>query len=118
MIGAGAVLAVLAAAAFFTRVDTSSPLRAAALLATAFVVLASPHYAWYFVWLIVFACFMRPGALLWLTNSCVLLYLVPVGSHIVRDPHRLAVESIVYGPFAALALVDLWYHRRRATRSR
>jgi len=118
MIGAGAVLAVLAAAAFFTRVDTSSPLRAAALLATAFVVLASPHYAWYFVWLIVFACFVRPGALLWLTNSCVLLYLIPVGSHIVRDPHRLAVESIIYGPFAALALADLWYHRRRATRSR
>ena len=78
----------------------------------------SPHYAWYFAWLIVFACFVRPGALLWLTNACLLLYLVPVGSHIVRDPHRLAVESIIYGPFAALALADLWYHRRRATRSR
>ena len=118
MIGAGAILAVLAAATFLTRDDTSSPLRAAAMLATGFVVLASPHYAWYFAWLIVFACFVRPGALLWLTNSCLLLYLVPVGSHIVRDPHRMAVESIIYGPFAALALAHLWYHRRRATRSR
>ena len=43
---------------------------------------------------------------------CLLLYLVPVESHIVRDAYRLAVESIIYGPFAALAVVDLWYHRR------
>jgi hypothetical protein len=42
---------------------------------------------------------------------------VPVGFHIVRDDYRLAVESIVYGPFAVLAAIDLWYHCRRATRS-
>src|SRR5204862_2408317 len=74
-------------------------------------------YPWYFAWLIVFACFIRSVALLWLTTACLLLYLVPVGLHIVRDDYRLAVESMIYGPFAALAAIGLWYYRRRATRS-
>jgi len=42
------------------------------------MVLVSPHYPWYFAWLIVFACFTRSLALLWLTTGCLLLYLVPV----------------------------------------
>jgi alpha-1,6-mannosyltransferase len=115
-IGAGAILAGLAGVIVFARDAAHSPLAAATLLATTFMVLVSPHYAWYFAWLIVFACFIRSFALLWLTNACLLLYLVPVGSHIVRDTYRLAVESMIYGPFAALALADVWYHRRRATR--
>ena len=62
-----------------------SPFAAAAVLATVFMVVVSPHYPWYFSWLIVFACFVRSLALLWLTNACLLLYLVPVGSQIVRE---------------------------------
>ena len=111
-VGAVVILVTLGAAIAFTRDTTRPPFAAAAVLATTFVVLASPHYPWYFAWLIVFACFVRSAALLWLTTVCLLLYLVPVESHIVRDAHRLAVESIIYGPFAALAVVDLWYHRR------
>jgi alpha-1,6-mannosyltransferase len=80
-------------------------------LASAFILLVSPHYPWYFAWLIVFASFARYLSLLWLTNACLWLYLVPVGSLIVRDDHRLLVESMMYGPFAALALVDFCYHR-------
>jgi hypothetical protein len=76
------------------------------------MIAVSPHYPWYFSWLIIFACFVRSLALLWLTNACLLLYLVPVGSQIVRDDHRLLIEAAMYGPFAALALADLWYHRR------
>lgn len=116
-VAAVAVLAALGAASVFARDEARSPFAAAALLATAFVVLVSPHYAWYFAWLIVFGCFLRSLALLWLTNACLLLYLVPVGSHIGRDDYRLVVESLIYGPFAALALADFWYHRRRAIRS-
>ena len=37
-----------------------------------------------FAWLIVFACFIRAAALLWLTMACLLLYLVPAGAHLVR----------------------------------
>jgi hypothetical protein len=111
-VGAVAILVALGAAIALARDTARSPFAAATLLATTLVVLVSPHYPWYFAWLIVFACFIRSGALLWLTTVCLLLYLVPVESHIVRDAYRLAVESIIYGPFAALVVMDLWYYRR------
>jgi len=116
-IGAIAILVALGAAIALTRDNARSPFAAAAVLATAFMVLVSPHYPWYFAWLIVFVCFLRSVALLWLTTACLLLYLVPVETHLVRDAHRLAVETMIYAPFAALAVADLWYHRRRAIRS-
>jgi alpha-1,6-mannosyltransferase len=117
VIGAAALLVMLGAALAFNRNAAHPPFFVAAMLATMLMVLVSPHYPWYFAWLIVFAGFIRSIALLWLTIACMLLYLVPVGFHIVRDDYRLAIESIIYGPFAALALLDLWYHRRRTTRS-
>jgi alpha-1,6-mannosyltransferase len=110
--GAIAILVALGAAIALTHDNQRPPFAAATLLATAFVVLASPHYPWYFAWVIVFACFARSLALLWLATVCLLLYLVPVESHIVRAAHRLTVESMIYGPFAALAVMDLWYYRR------
>jgi hypothetical protein len=78
-----------------------------------FMVVVSPHYPWYFCWLIVYGCFFRSFALLWLTNACLLLYLA---TDYVFVPSRqlLAIESAIYGPFAALALVDLWYYHRQA----
>jgi hypothetical protein len=78
------------------------------------MVLLSPHYPWYFAWLLVFACLAPLPSLLWLTAASLLLYLVPVGSQLVRDHHRVLVEGVMYGPFAALAAFDL----RRALRSR
>jgi alpha-1,6-mannosyltransferase len=116
-IAAAAILIALGAAIIFIRDAPRKLFIVAALLGTTLIVLVSPHYPWYFAWLIVFACFIRSVALLWLTTACMLLYLVPVGFHIVRDDYRLAIESLIYGPFAALALTDLWYHRRRTTRS-
>jgi hypothetical protein len=110
--GAGAILLVLAVAIFCRPERLHSPFRAAAVLATAFLVLLSPHYPWYFAVLVIFACFFRSLALLWLTNACLLLYLVPVGSHILRSDYRLAIETMIYGPFAALALSEYWQVRR------
>jgi hypothetical protein len=111
-VGAVAILVALGAAIALARDTALSPFAAATLLATTLMVLVSPHYPWYFAWLIVFACFIRSVALLWLTTVCLLLYLVPVESHIVRDAYRFMVESMIYGPFAALVVMDLWYHRR------
>jgi alpha-1,6-mannosyltransferase len=116
-VGALAILAALGGGILFVRDSGLSPEVPAAVLATAFMVLVSPHYAWYFAWLIVFACFIRSFALLWLTNACLLLYLIPGGIIIAGDDRQFAVESIIYGPFAALLLLDLWYFRRRATGS-
>ena len=116
-IGAAAILVALGAAIMVRHNADRSPIAAATVLATIFMVLVSPHYPWYFTWLIVFACFTHSLALLWLTTACLLLYLVPVESHIVRNDYRLAIESIIYAPFVVLAVTDLWYHRRRAIRS-
>jgi alpha-1,6-mannosyltransferase len=116
-IGALATLAALSTAFMLARDTARSPFAAASVLATAFVIAVSPHYPWYFAWLIVFACFVRSYALLWLTNACLLLYLIP-GYVFVQSEQRLAIESAIYGPFAALALVDIWYHSRRSIRSR
>jgi alpha-1,6-mannosyltransferase len=117
VVGAAASLATLGILFVFARDRSVAPFAAAATLATAFVLFVSPHYPWYFAWLILFACLIRSFALLWLTNACLLLYLVS-GYVFAPGDSRLAIESMIYGPFLALALVDLWYHHSgAATRS-
>jgi hypothetical protein len=110
---AGALLLAIGGFAAFRQGASPFGLQGAALLAGAFVVLLSPHYPWYFAWLIVFACLLPCASLLWLTAASFLLYLVPVGSQLVADTDRLIVESIIYVPFAALAAVEGWRQRRR-----
>ncbi len=112
--GAVAILVILAFAVAVARNAAEREFSGAALLAGVFMFLLSPHYPWYFAWLIVFACFAPWLSLLWLTNASLLLYLVPVGSHLVRSDYRLLVESAIYGPFAVLALLDLRRRRRPA----
>jgi alpha-1,6-mannosyltransferase len=79
--------------------------------------LVSPHYPWYFAWLIIFPCFTHYVSLLWLTNAALLLYLVQVGTPLMREGYRLLVESVIYGPFAVLAALDVWRLRRRTAQS-
>jgi alpha-1,6-mannosyltransferase len=93
--------------------DDADYIRDAALLAGAFIVLLSPHYPWYFAWLIVFACLVPAPSLLWLSVASFLLYLVPVGSQLVADRPRFIVESVLYLPFIALAASELWRWRAR-----
>ena len=112
-----AVLAGWSAACVF-RLDLDRPPYAmAAMSATLFMVFVSPHYPWYFSWLIVFVCFARSFALLWLTNACLLLYLI-TDYVFLPSGQRLAIESMIYGPFAILVLVDLWYDRRQVVSRR
>jgi alpha-1,6-mannosyltransferase len=111
--GAAVLLLLLGAFVALAPPARDRAVAGAALLAAAFTLLLSPHYPWYFAWLVVFACLLPWISLLWLTGASFLLYLVPVGSHIVVDSLRLAVESVLYLPFAALALFDLSRARSR-----
>jgi hypothetical protein len=113
IVGAALLLLGLAVYVTVSRIGSDSPTAGAALLAAAFIFLLSPHYPWYFAWLIVFACVRPLLSLLWLTLASFLLYLVPVGSQLVWDRRRFLVESALYVPFLALAAIDLWRHRRR-----
>ena len=111
------VLATVCAAMVFYRDRASSPYVAAATLAALFTVIVSPHYPWYFAWLIVFSCFVPSLGLLWLTNACLLLYLL-TDYVFVPNMRQLLVQSAIYVPFVALAAFDAWHYRgREAVRS-
>jgi alpha-1,6-mannosyltransferase len=112
VLAAIAILAVLSAVFIFRRNRAPSPYEMSATLATLFMVLVSPHYPWYFACLIVFACFVRSFALLWLTNACLLLYLL-TDYVFLPSVQQLVTQSIIYGPFAVLAIVDFQHYRRR-----
>jgi len=106
-----AALLALAAHGLFTAKDRY--LAAALTLAVATMVLLSPHYPWYFVWIVPLICFTPRPSALYLTLACPLLYFVPGGP----DPAgaRVVFEWALYGPFAALVAFELW--RQRAART-
>lgn len=70
-----------------------------ALSATTLVAL-SPHFAWYFLWLIPFLCVRPSWPILWLTLSAFLLYWSQVRA-------ELWVGAVIYGGFAVLAAAGL-----------
>ena len=104
---AGAALLALGIRSLLAAEDRY--LAAAMSLAVAATVLASPHYPWYFAWLVPFICFTPRPSVLYLTLACPLLYFVPGGP----DPAgaRTAYEWAIYGPFAALLSLELWRQR-------
>ena len=108
---AAAALLLLAVHSLFTT--EGRYLASAMTLAVAAMVLLSPHYPWYFAWLVPFICFIPRPSVLYLTVACPLLYFVPGGP----DPAgaRLPFEWAIYGPFAALVAFELW--RRRVART-
>jgi hypothetical protein len=106
-----AVLVSLGVHSLFT--SESRYLASAMWLAVATTVLVSPHYPWYFAWIVPFICFTPRPSVLYLTLACPLLYFVPGGP----DPEgaRMAFEWAIYGPFAALVAFEIW--RQRAARA-
>jgi alpha-1,6-mannosyltransferase len=109
-LGAAALLALAVRSLFAAQ---ERWLAMALTLAVATMVLLSPHYPWYFVWLVPLICLTPRASALYLTLACPLLYFVPGGP----DPQgaRMAFEWAIYAPFAALVGFELW--QRRARRS-
>lgn len=109
-----AVVALAALAAWVLRNhgDSDQSFVASALaLATAFTLLLSPHYSWYFVWLVPFLCVV-PTALvapvMYLTAANFALYLTWLGD---QPDRMLVINSIIYLPLAALCVTH-WLLRR------
>ncbi len=83
------------------RVTPDKPdLEGAFAIATAFTVLFSPHYAWYFLWLVPFLCFFPRPSVFWLTLSAPVLY------RTAHWPPGIADFSIQYVPFAILLAAE------------
>jgi alpha-1,6-mannosyltransferase len=102
---AGVVLATLfALGAFVALHPRREPVEAWApvLLATAFLVLLSPHFAWYFAWALPLLCRRLYLPLLFLTLGCFILYLPEIKDW--ADYFKAGLW--LYGGFAILALTD------------
>lgn len=72
----------------------------AGLLATALMLVITPHYAWYFAWIAVPLCIAPTPAGLYLTASAFLLYLDPIHTKILWP-------ALVFVPTLLLMAVDI-----------
>ena len=86
---AAAVMAVLGLAVLFRRSEPKADLAAAMLLAVAFMVLFSPHYPWYFIWLIPFACIHPRVSVLYLTCAADYLHVAQLATELERRARHL-----------------------------
>ena len=108
-----AAAALLALAVHSVVTAEGRYLASALTLAVATMVLVSPHYPWYFTWIVPLICFTPRPSALYLTLACPLLYFVPGGP----DPEgaRMAFEWAIYGPFAVLVAFELWRQHAAGT---
>src|SRR4029077_2546681 len=108
-----AAAALLALAVHSVLTAEGRYLASALTLAVATMVLVSPHYPWYFAWIVPLICFTPRPSALYLTLACPLLYFVPGGP----DPEgaRMAFQWAIYGPFAVLVAFELWRQHAAGT---
>jgi alpha-1,6-mannosyltransferase len=92
------------------RIDHS--ISDALLLALTFSVLLSPHYAWYFLWLVPFLCFRLYLPAFYLTLASFLLYELRLHT---SGPVFFRIGLLLWGPFAVLVVVS-WFARRAQPR--
>jgi alpha-1,6-mannosyltransferase len=101
------VLGAIAAWCVFARESNERDyVRRAALLAIVFTVLLSPHYSWYFVWLVPFLCFVPAtylAPLIYLTTASLMLYGTWLGD---APAQMLWLNLCIYLPPALLILIS------------
>ena len=103
--GAGLVMLGLCIAASCRQDGAGPMLRWSAVLAAALLVLMTPHYPWYFVWVLVPATLAGTLSILWLPLTAVLLYWPG------PDGVPVWVGAVIYGGFALSAAASLMWHR-------
>jgi alpha-1,6-mannosyltransferase len=101
------IMAVLALLIVLRQQAPGANLACGMLLATAFTILFSPHYAWYFAWLVPFLCFYPVVGVIYLT--CAVSYL-----SFAHWPPTLSEGLIIYGPCILLLIVQFIARRRKA----
>lgn len=104
---AAAVLLGFAVHSLFAAEDRY--LASALTMALTATVLMSPHYPWYFLWIVPLMCFTPRPSAMYLTLACPLLYFVPGGAAL--EAARMPYEWAIYAPFAALIAYELWRGR-------
>jgi alpha-1,6-mannosyltransferase len=84
----------------------------ALIIGSVFVVLASPHFPWYFAWLVPFLCLIPDPAVIYLTLASFLMYLTWLGD----APNQvLKMKAGIYVPTLVLCALMVWWRRRKRT---
>jgi alpha-1,6-mannosyltransferase len=106
-LAAGAlVMAVLALVVVMRARRPDADLAGAMLLAVAFTILVSPHYTWYFAWLVPFLCFYPVVGVIYLTCASSLLYFA-------HWPPTLSEGLPIYIPCILILVTEFALRRRR-----
>ena len=104
----------MAALALFVVMRDARPgadVAGAMLLAVAATILLSPHYTWYFAWLIPFLCFYPVVGVVYLTCAASYLYFA-------HWPPSLSDGLVIYGPCLLILIAEFAYRRRRKSEER
>jgi alpha-1,6-mannosyltransferase len=96
---ASAVLGTMVIRALSRNRDMEAMPALAGGLAIATLVLISPHYSWYFCWLVPFICFLPRASLICLTSTVFYLYLTD-------EPFSLLTDLLIYAPALALFVFE------------
>jgi hypothetical protein len=83
------------------------------IIASVFVFLLAPHFAWYFCWLILFLCFIPSVPVLYLTGASFLLYLTWINDTAGRV---LLLKTFIFAPFLILGILMRWLRRQETPR--
>lgn len=84
-------------------------LRSSLVIASVFIVLLSPHFSWYFAWLIPFLCFVPSLPIFYLTLASFLLYLTWLGD----SPDRvLTLKALIFVPALIVLLLVNWWRAK------
>jgi hypothetical protein len=80
------------------------------IIACTFTVLLAPHFAWYFVWLVPFLCFVPAVSAIYLTLSSFLLYFTWI---YWTDDQVFKIKAAMFVPFFLLLGFSLWKRRAK-----
>jgi hypothetical protein len=108
MIAAALVMCAIGLWVLARRTHADDNLKHAMVLATATTVLFTPHFSWYFCWLVFFLCFTPRLAVFYLTIANLFLYRTWLGD---SPDEMFMINSVIYLPALLLAIVELLWRR-------
>jgi alpha-1,6-mannosyltransferase len=102
---AAVAMAIIALARTLRWKDYRADIATAMILAVMFLVVFSPHYPWYFGWIVPFLCFYPVIGVIYLTSAVSYV-------NIAEWPPDVAVNSCIYLPMFAILAGEFWVRRQ------
>jgi hypothetical protein len=112
IVAAAGFVAVAAWWLLRVKQDAVDVARGALAMIGTYLLLTTPRYAWYYVWLLPFLCFVPRASWLYLASASVLLYLVWY-TPLIYPEVPLWLGSSIYFPTLALLVWETFLKRRR-----